>query len=125
MGFFFNDNANIHNYLDDYRTTVKLGATSLHFVWDHGRRKRHFMNQDSRIPELDFYMSHGYLNAFCTLIHKLVKDTFHYSFTSAFSIDPHTKKKYNVSNKPTIISYYHCKLDEEETIHEWYHPATN
>ena len=58
-------------------------------------------------------------------IHKLVGDKVHYAFSSAFSINPHTKQKDNVPTKPATISYDHGELDDEETLHEWYHTATN
>ena len=58
-------------------------------------------------------------------IHNVVGEIFHYAFSSAFSVDPHTKQKDNVPTKPTIISYDHGKLDDEEPLHKYYNPATN
>ena len=77
------------------------------------------------MTELHVYVGHGYFNAFCTRTHKLVGDKVHYDFSSAFSINPHTKQKDDVHTKPAFISYNHGKLDDEEPLHEWYNPATN
>ena len=83
------------------------------------------MHGDSHMPELRLYVGHGYFNAFCTRIHKLVGEKVHYDFSSAFSIDPYTNKKEEVPTKPAIISYDHGELDDEEPLHEWYNTATN
>ena len=64
LGKCFNDVANINNPLDDDGTTVKSDATKSHFVWDHGGRERNFMHESSHVPELHFYVGHGYFNAF-------------------------------------------------------------
>ena len=124
LGKKFNDGANINNPLDNDGTTVKAGAMKSHFVWDHGRRKRHFMHRDSHMLELHLYVGHGYFNTFCMHIHNVVGENFHYAFSSAFSVNPHTKQKDNVPTKPTIISYDHGKLDDEEPLHKYCNPAT-
>ena len=33
-------------------------------------------------------VGHGYFNAFCNRIHKILRDKVHYAFSSAYSIDP-------------------------------------
>ena len=58
QGKLFNDGANINNPLNDDGTTIKSGATKSHFVWDHGRSKRHFMHGASHMPELHLYVGH-------------------------------------------------------------------
>ena len=83
------------------------------------------MHGSSHMPEQHLYVGHGYFNTFCTLIHKLAGEKFHHAFSSALSINPHTKQKDDVPTKPAFISYNHGKLDDEEPLHEWYHPATN
>ena len=83
------------------------------------------MQGASHTTELNLYVGHGYFNAFCTCIHKLVGDKVHYAFSSAFSIDPHTKQKDDNPTKPAIISYDNGKLDDKKPLHEWYHTATN
>ena len=121
----FNDSANFHNPLHDDGTTVKSGATKSHFIWYHSRREHHFMHGASHMPELHLYAGHGYFNALCTSIHKLVGEKVHYAFSSAFSINPHTKQNNDVPTKSATISYDHGELDNKETLHEWYHAATN
>ena len=88
LGTFFKDHANASSPYDEDGTTIKLGATKSHFVWDHGRHKRHCMRGSSHMPELHLYVGHGYFNAFCTRIHKLLRDKVHYAFSSAYLLDP-------------------------------------
>ena len=64
LGTFFGDNANASSPYDEDGTTIKPGATRLHFIWDHGKHKRHFMHGSSLMPELHLYVGHGYCNAF-------------------------------------------------------------
>ena len=72
LGMFFGNNANAGSPYNEDGTTIKLGATRSHFIWDHGKHERHFMHGYSLMPELHLYVGHGYLNAFCTRIHKLL-----------------------------------------------------
>ena len=37
LGTFFGDNANAGSPYDKDGTTIKLGATRLYFIWDHGK----------------------------------------------------------------------------------------
>ena len=39
---FFGDNANASSPYDEDGTTIKLGATRSHFIWDHGKNERNF-----------------------------------------------------------------------------------
>ena len=88
LGMFFCDNANASSPYDEDGTTIKLGATRSHFILDHGRHERHFMHGSSLMPEIHLYVGHGYFNAFCTCIHKLLRYKVHYALSSAYSIDP-------------------------------------
>ena len=88
LGTLFGDNANAGSPYDEDDTTIKSGATRSHFIWDHGKHKRHFMNCSSLMPELHLYVGHGCFNAFCTHIQKLLRDKVHYTLSSAYSIDP-------------------------------------
>ena len=85
---FFGDNADVHSFLAEDGTTIKLGATKSHLVWYHGKYKSHFMHGSSQIPELYLYAVHLYFNAFCMHIHKLPGDKLHHAFSSAYYIDP-------------------------------------
>ena len=40
LGTFFGDNANAGSPYDEDGTTIKLGATRSHFIWDHGKHKQ-------------------------------------------------------------------------------------
>ena len=88
LGTFFGDNSNASSPYDEDGTTIKLGATRLNFIQDHGRYDRHFMHGSRLMPEPHLYVGHGYFNAFCTRIHKLLRYKVHYAFSSAYSIDP-------------------------------------
>ena len=55
----FGYNADVHNPLAEDSTTIKLSATKSHFLWYHGKHKRHFMHGSSKILELYLYVSHG------------------------------------------------------------------
>ena len=59
LGTFFGDNANVGSPYDEDSTTIKLGATRLHFIWDHGKNEQHFMHGSSLMPELHLYVGHG------------------------------------------------------------------
>ena len=67
--------ANAGSPYDEDGTTIKLGATRLHFIWDHGKHERNFMHGSRLMPDLHLYIGHGYFNAFCTRIHKLLRDS--------------------------------------------------
>ena len=84
LGTFFGDNANASSPYDEDGTTIKSGATRFHFIWDLGKHKRHFLHGYSLMPELHLYVGRGYLNAFCTPIHKLLRGKVHYAFSSAY-----------------------------------------
>ena len=88
LGMFFGNNANAGSPYDEDGTTIKSGATRSHFIWDHSKHERHFMHGSRLMPELQLYVGHGYLNAFCTRIHNLLRDKVHYAFSSDQSIDP-------------------------------------
>ena len=44
LGSFFGDSAYASNMLGADGTNIKSGATKSHFVWDHGKHKRHFLH---------------------------------------------------------------------------------
>ena len=77
LGKYFNDSAGVHEPFDNDGTTIKSGATKSHFVWYHGRHKRNFMHSYSHMPELYFFVGHGYYDTFCTRINKFLKDKVH------------------------------------------------
>ena len=58
LGTFFDDNANVSSPYNKDGTTIKLGATRSHFIWDHGRNERQFMHDSSLMPELHLYVGH-------------------------------------------------------------------
>ena len=60
LGTFFVDNANASSPYDDNGTTIKSGATRSHFIWDHGKHERHFMQIFRLMPELHPYIGHRY-----------------------------------------------------------------
>ena len=88
LGTFFVNNANAISPYDKDGTIIKSGSKRSHFIWYHGRHERYFMHGSILIPELHLYIGHVYFNAFCTRIHKLLRDKVHYAFSSAYSIDP-------------------------------------
>ena len=55
---FFGDNANASSPYNEDGTTIKLGATRSHCIWDNGRHKRHFMHCSNLMPELHLYVDH-------------------------------------------------------------------
>ena len=118
LGTFFGDNADASNPYDEDGTTIKSGATRSHFVWDNGRHERHFMHGSSRMPELLLYVGHGYFNAFCTRIHKLLSDKVHYAFSSAYSIDPSA-----ANTEPHVIPAMPGDMEGEDTLYQWYSPT--
>ena len=75
LGGFFKDFASSDAAMDG--TTIKSGATKSHFVWDHGRHERHFVHGSTKMPELYLYVGHGYFNAFCTRVCKVLGDKVH------------------------------------------------
>ena len=83
LGMFFSNNTNAGSTYNEDGTTIKSGTTRSRFIWDHGKHERHFMHSSSLMPELHFYVGHGYFNAFCTRIHNLLRDKVHYAFSSA------------------------------------------
>ena len=50
LGTFFCDNEDATDPLADDGTTIKLGSTKSHFLWDNDRHERHFMHGSSRMP---------------------------------------------------------------------------
>ena len=85
---FFGDNANAISPYDEDGTTIKLGATRSHFIWNNGKHERYFMHGSRLMPELHLYVGHGYFNAFFIRIQKLLRDKVHYAFSLAYLIDP-------------------------------------
>ena len=103
---------------DEDGTTIKSGATRLHFIWDHGKHERNFMHGSSLTPELHLYVGHEYFNAFCTRIHKLLIDKVHYVFSSAYLIDPSA-----ATTEPHVIPEKSGDIEDENNIYQWYCPA--
>ena len=64
LGTFSGNNANAGIPYDKDGTTIKLGATRSHFIWDHGKHGRHFMHGSRLMTELHLYVGHGYFNEF-------------------------------------------------------------
>ena len=81
LGTFFGDNANAGSTYDEDGTTIESGATRSHFIWDHGNKELHFMHGYSLMPEIHLYVGHGYFNAFCTSIQKLLREKVNYAFS--------------------------------------------
>ena len=88
LGTFFGDNANAGSPYEEDDTTIKSGATRSNFISDHGKHEQNFMHGYRLMPEIHLYVGHGYFNAFCTRIHKLLREKVHYAFSSAYSIEP-------------------------------------
>ena len=63
------------------------------------------MHGSSLMTELHLFVGHGYFNEFCTRIHKLLRDKVHYTFSSAYSIDPSaaTTETHVIPAKPEDI----------------------
>ena len=114
LGKFFGDNANASSPYDEDVTTIKSGATRSHFIWDHGKDERHFMHGSSLIPELHLYVGHGYSNAFCTRIHKLLREKVNYAFSSAYLIDPSAS-----TTEPHVIPEIPGEIEGENNIYQW------
>ena len=78
------------------------------------------MHDYIQFTELYLYVGHGYFNAFCMCIHKLLGQKVHYNFSWAYSVDPNT----NVTVPPNtqVIPYEVGDLYEEEPLHQWYCP---
>ena len=70
------------------------------------------------MPELHIYFGHGYFNAFCTRIHKLLRDKVHYAFSSAYSIDPSA-----AITEPHVITAELGDIEGDNNIYHWYCPA--
>ena len=110
LGTFFGDNANASSPYEKDGTTIKLGATRSHFIWDHGRYKRHFMHGYSLMPELHLYVGNGWFNAFCTHIH--------YAFSSAYLIDPSA-----AITEPHVIPAELGDIKGDNNLYQWYWPT--
>ena len=80
LGTFSGDNTNAGSPYNEDGTTIKSGATRSHFIWDHGKHERHFMHGSILMPEIHLYVGHGYFNAFCNRINKLLREKVHYAF---------------------------------------------
>ena len=113
LGTFFGDHADASNPYDEDGTTIKSGATRSHFVWDNGRHERHFMHGSSRMPELLLYVGHGYFNALCTCIHKLLSDRVHHAFSSAYSIDPSA-----ATTEPHVIPVMPGDIEGDDILYQ-------
>ena len=50
LGTFFGDNEDESDYLAEDGTTIKLGSTKLHFIWDHVSHGKDFMHGSSHMP---------------------------------------------------------------------------
>ena len=117
-GTFFGDNSNAGSPYEEDGTTIKSVAMRSHFIWDHGKHKRHFMHGSSLMPEIHLYFGHGYFNAFCTRIHKLLREKVHYAFSSAYLIDPSA-----ATTEPHDILAEPGDIEGENNIYQWYCPA--
>ena len=95
LGTFFGDNVDATDTLAEDGTTIKLGSTKSHLIWDYSRQERHFMHGSRHMPELYVYVGHGYFTYFYTIVHKFISENFHFSFSPAYSIYPHTSDKIN------------------------------
>ena len=78
---YLNDTADVNKPFDNNGTTIKSCATKNLFVWDHGRHYSCFMHSSSHMHELNLFVVHGYVNDFCTHIHKFFEDKAHYAFS--------------------------------------------
>ena len=68
------------------------------------------MHGSRPMPELYFYIGHGYFKFFCTRVHKFLSDKVHFDFSSAYSIDTHTSGVIN-PDVPHVIPYDEGYLD--------------
>ena len=114
LGTFLGDNANAGSPYDEDGTTIKLGATRSHFIWDHGKHERNFIHGSSLMPEIHLYVGHGYFNEFCTRIQNLLRDKVHYAFSSAYSIDPRA-----ATTEPHVIPAKSGDIEGENNIYQW------
>ena len=108
---FRGDIADARDMIASNGTNIKSGETKSHFVLDHGKHERNFLHGSIQMPELFLYVGNGYFNAFCTRVHKMLSDKVHYSFSSAYSIQP-TPTAQKPSN-PHLISYEDGELEED------------
>ena len=118
LGTFFGNNANAGIPYNEDGTTIKSGATRSHFIWGHGKHRWNFMHGSRLMPELHLYVGHGYCNAFCTRIHKLLRDKVHYAFSSAYSIDQSA-----ATTEPRVIPADLGDIEGDNNIYQWYLPA--
>ena len=70
------------------------------------------------MPEINIYVGHGYFNAFCTRIHKLLKDKVHYAFSSDYSIEPNA-----AITEPNVIPADQGDIEENNNLYQWYCPT--
>ena len=115
LGTFFGNHDNASSPYDEDGTTLRSGATRSHFFRDHSRHKRHSMHGSSQISGLHLYVGHGYFNAFCTHIHKLLRDKVHYAVSSAYSIEPS-----DAITEPNVITAETGDIDIDNNIYQWY-----
>ena len=76
------------------------------------------MNGSRLMPELHLYVGRGYFNAFCTRIHKLLRDKVHYALSSAYLIDPSA-----ATTEPHVIPAKPGDIEGDNNIYQWYFPA--
>ena len=81
------------------------------------------MHSSIQISELYLYVGHGYFNAFCTRINKLLGDKLHYAFSYAYSIDPNTNAA--VPSNLHAIPYEEGCIGEKDPLHQCYCTKTN
>ena len=75
------------------------------------------MHGSSHTPELFIYIGHKYFTDFCTRVHKFLSEKVHFTFSSAYSIDPLTSDGINLDG-PHVIIYGEGDLDSEEPHHQ-------
>ena len=118
LGKLCGENVDVHSALAEGDTTIKSGATKSHFSWYHVKHKPHFIHSYIQIPELYLYVGHGWSNALCMHIHKLIGDKLHYDFSSAYSVDPNIDAA--VPPNPHVIPYEEVYMDEYDTLRQRY-----
>ena len=123
LGAYFDDGAGSRSLLEEDITTIKSDSTKSHFVWDHGNHERHFIHGSRQLTELIVYVGHGYFNDFFTCVHNLLGEKVHYTFSSAYSIEPNTVAA--TPSNPHTITFKGEELDDEEPLHQWYCPGTS
>jgi hypothetical protein len=58
---FFGDQAMGQDaFVDDDGTQIASRSCCSHFIWDHGKNKRHFNHPNSKLPKLLLYSGTGY-----------------------------------------------------------------